>query len=75
MVARMRQSVFSRLAGYEDINDAERFLVDSAMRRSVGGRAAEHTAAFTNEMGRFETGVLTKPNCPHIWPFYPLQPT
>ena len=28
MVALMRQSIFSRLAGYEDTNDAERLSVD-----------------------------------------------
>jgi hypothetical protein len=27
----------------------------------VGGRATEHTAASTSQMGRFETGVLTQP--------------
>jgi hypothetical protein len=61
MVALMRQSIFSRLAGYEDTNDAERLSVDPAMRHVVGGRATEHTAASTSEMGRFETEVLTQP--------------
>jgi hypothetical protein len=28
----LRQSVYSRLAGYEDVNDAERLAVDPAMR-------------------------------------------
>ena len=39
MTAMLRQSVFGRLAGYEDTNDAERLSVDPAMRTVVGGRA------------------------------------
>jgi len=61
MVALVRQSIFSRLAGYEDTNDAERLSVDPTMRYVVGGRAAERTAASTSQMGRFETEVLTQP--------------
>jgi len=61
MVTLMRQSIFSRLAGYEDTNDAERFSVDPTMRHVVGGRAKERTAASTSQMGRFETEVLTQP--------------
>jgi len=60
MVALMRQSIFSRLAGYEDTNDAERLSVDPTVRQVVGGRATEHTAASTSQMGRFETEVLTQ---------------
>ena len=56
-----RQSIFSRLAGYEDTSDAERLSVDPTMRHVVGGRAAERTAASTSQMGRFETEVLTQP--------------
>ena len=36
MVALMRQSIFSRLAGYEDTNDAERLSVDPTMRHQFG---------------------------------------
>jgi hypothetical protein len=32
VLALFRQSVFSRLAGYEDTNDAERLSLDPAMR-------------------------------------------
>src|ERR1039458_4553689 len=60
MVALMRQSIFSRLAGYEDTNDAERLSVDAAMRYVAGGRACERNAASTSQMGRFETEVLTQ---------------
>src|ERR1700677_2347250 len=41
MVALMRQSLLSRLAGYEDINDAERLSADPTMQQVVGGRATE----------------------------------
>ena len=40
LVGMLRQSVFGRLAGYEDVNDAERLRHDPAMRWIVGGKAA-----------------------------------
>jgi hypothetical protein len=39
LVGMLRQAVFVRLAGYEDVNDAERLRHDPAMRWIVGGRA------------------------------------
>ncbi len=48
LVGLFRQSVYSRLAGYEDTNDAERLSVDPAMRAVVGGRAKDHSAASTS---------------------------
>jgi len=54
----LRQSVFGRLAGYEDVNDAERLRHDPAMRWVVGGRAAMSDAASPSQMGRFETRWL-----------------
>src|SRR5215471_60343 len=59
LAALLRQSVFGRLAGYEDLNDAQRLRVDPAMRTVVGGRAKDHAAASTSEIGRFETDTLT----------------
>jgi len=61
LTALIRQSTYSRLAGYEDVNDAQRLSPDPAMRQVVGGRAVEHQAASTSQMGRFETEVLTQP--------------
>src|SRR5919199_5861828 len=59
LVGQFRQSVFGRLAGYEDVNDADRLAHDPAMRWIVGGRAVTGQAASSSQMGRFETEVLT----------------
>ena len=57
----LRQSIYSRLAGYEDVNDAERLAVDPVMRHVVGGRAAQALveASSTSGVGRFETEILS----------------
>ena len=61
LVGLLRQSVYSRLAGYEDTNDAERLAQDPTMRIIVGRRGGpERPAASTNTMSRFETEVLTQ---------------
>ena len=57
----LRQSVFSRLAGYEDVNDAEQLCRDPAMRWVVSDRAIQEAAASASQMGRFETEWLTHP--------------
>ena len=65
IVPLLRQSIYSRLAGYEDVNDAERLSIDPAMRHVVGGRASQQDqqAASSSEIGRFETEILsTKSN-------------
>jgi hypothetical protein len=56
----LRQSVFSRLAGYEDVNDADRLSRDPVMRQLVGDRAVKNGAASASAMGRFETVMLTQ---------------
>jgi Transposase DDE domain group 1 len=53
-----RQSVFGRLAGYEDVNDAERLAGDPAMRAIVGREGLDRAAASSTQMGRFETEWL-----------------
>ena len=58
----LRQSVSGRrLAGYEDVNDADRLCRDPAMRCVVGDRAITGPAASARQMGRFETARLTQP--------------
>jgi hypothetical protein len=57
----LRQSVFGRLAGYEDVNDADRLCRDPAMRWVVGDRAITGCAASASQMGRFETKWLSRP--------------
>jgi Transposase DDE domain group 1 len=59
LVGLLRQSVFGRLAGYEDVNDAERLRHDPAMRLIVGGKAAQGRAASPSQS--FETQWLAAP--------------
>ena len=61
LVPLLRQSVYSRLAGYEDTNDADRLAQDPAMRTMAGWRDGDRPAASTNTMSRFETETLTAP--------------
>src|SRR5712675_1752253 len=59
LVGMLRQSVFGRLAGYEDVNDADRLRHDPAMRWIVGVKATSGAAASPSQIGRFETQWLT----------------
>jgi len=59
-VALLRQSIYSRLAGYEDVNDADRLSIDPVMRQVVGGRARNKQAASASQIARFETKILTE---------------
>jgi len=60
LVGMLRQSVFGRLAGYEDVNDALRLRHDPAMRWIIGGKAAKGLGASPSQMGRFETNWLAR---------------
>jgi Transposase DDE domain group 1 len=54
----LRQAVYGRLAGYEDVNDAARLARDPAMRAIVGREGMDRPAASGSQMGRFETEWL-----------------
>ena len=58
LIPLLRQSVYSRLAGYDDTNDADRLSQDPALRVVVGWKGPDRNAASTSEMGRFETELL-----------------
>ena len=60
MPALLRQSIYSRLAGYEDVNDAEQLSIDPVMRAITGKKDKGKQAASANTMGRFETDILTQ---------------
>ena len=47
----LRQSVFGRLAGYEDVNDAERLAHAPAMRAVIDRGGLDRRAASTSHTG------------------------
>src|SRR5450759_1648996 len=55
-----RQSVYSRLAGYEDVNDAERLSQDPTLRLISSEKIWERGAALTSRLQSFETEVLAR---------------
>jgi len=54
----LRQSVYGRLAEYEDVNDAERLCRDPVMRAIVERNGLDGLAASSSQIGRFETAWL-----------------
>jgi hypothetical protein len=56
----VRQSVYSRLAGYKDVNDAERLSQDPAFRLIGSKKVWERGAALTSRLQSFETELLTQ---------------
>ncbi|OGC02676.1 MAG: hypothetical protein A3G35_01315 [candidate division NC10 bacterium RIFCSPLOWO2_12_FULL_66_18] len=55
-----RQSIYSRRAGYEDTNDAERLAADSTVRMLVSRERRETSVALTSTRPWVETDVLTE---------------
>jgi hypothetical protein len=56
----LRQSIYSRLAGYEDLNDAERFSHDPTFRLIGTEKTRDRGAALPTRLHWFETQVLTQ---------------
>ena len=54
----LRQSAFGRLAGYDDVNDAERLAHDPVMRAIVDRGGSGGAAASSSQIGRCETERL-----------------
>ena len=54
----LRQSVYSRLAGYEDLNDAVRVSADPTFRLISSKRNWDRGAALTSTLHGFETEML-----------------
>jgi len=55
-----RQSIYSRLAGYEDTDDAERLAEDPTFRMLASRERRETSIALTSTLHWFETDVLTE---------------
>ena len=56
----LRQSVYSRLAGYEDLNDAECLSQDPTLRLISSERIWDRGAALTSQLQSFETEMLAE---------------
>ena len=56
----LRQSIYSRLAGYEDLNDAERLSQDPTFRLIGSEKIRDRGAALPSRLHWFETEVLTQ---------------
>ena len=56
----LRQSVYSRLAGYEDLNDAVRVSADPTFRLIGSPKLWDRGAALTSTLHWFETDLLTR---------------
>ena len=55
-----RQSIYSRMAGYEDVNDAERLSQDPAFRLIGSDKVWDRGVALTSRLQTFETEMLAE---------------
>jgi hypothetical protein len=55
-----RQALYSRIAGYEDVNDAERLAHDPTFRLIGSEKIWERGAALTSRLQTFETEMLAE---------------
>ena len=72
LVGLLRQSVFGRLAGYEDVNDAERLRHDPAMRWIAGGKAAKAARPHPAKWGVSKRSALQRLEISACWPIFPV---
>jgi hypothetical protein len=65
----VRQSIYSRLAGYEEINDAERLAGDPTFRMLASRERRESSIALTSTLPWFETAHFADRTCeqPAAW--------
>ena len=56
----LRQSVYSRMAGYEDVNDAERLAQDPTFRPIGSDKVWDRGAALASRVQMFETEMLAE---------------
>lgn len=84
LVGLLRQPVFGRLTGYNDVSDAERLRHEPAMRWVVRPRQARCSASRRNACGRHAPVCADRPvsamaaPSPYRWPkspFYNICPT
>ena len=60
LVDLFRQSIYSRVAGYEDVNDAERLSQDPAFRLIGSEKVWDRGVALTSRLQTFETEMLAE---------------
>ncbi len=64
LVGQFRQSVFGRLGGYDDVNDADRLSFDPVMRWIVGG----HAVTKQVKRPKARPGLRRRVFAPSPWP-------